>query len=260
MSLMSNAMKPFQAAALAAALFATSSDNSAEAQINSHPNVDSFNYSSSYGPRGPGVFGGAGNFRAQQMVPIYNNEIRNPGGSFNRGFGGTYYTPGFNNYQRPNGRSQGNNLAQTQAVYSSNTRNNTLGFQGNYQYSQQSQAQIIAQRPDPTIEIRKDQIRRFGKLSSDGSFIIVENIIMKAKDGSLYYSPDWHLIIPKTNNFQLPEMADMRRIKDENGNYIYLVSNEGVENAYKKEVEASSTKTPTPRTHLLRQHCCCCCQ
>jgi hypothetical protein len=251
-------MKPLQVATLATAGLFTTTDN-VEAQ--------SFNFSPSYGYRAPGAFGGAGNFRTQSMIPIYNNEIRNPGGSYDRGFFGyNPYTPNYNNFQRPNnnGRTQVQNLSQPQPGYSSSTRINTPGFQGNFQYSQnsqqQSQAQIIAQRPDPTIEIRKNQIREFGKLSSDGSFIYVNNIIMKAKDGSLYYSPDWHLIIPKTNNFQLPEMADMRRIKDENGGYIYLVSNEGVENAYKKEVEASSTKTPTQRTNLLRQHCCCCCQ
>lgn len=179
--------------------------------------------------RGPGYYGGAGAYQAQQWgqanqaaidiissqgrpsdygmrsyPPQYRNDQYNP--SLNNSYQNPYLNQNFN-YNQYNGRNYGQNLSRPSNTYNSRNQNNasgvqirTPGFQGNFQgqAKQYTPGQTPSQRnsnqSDLNTSARIEQINS-AKTSANGDFKYILNLLKEDSQGKLYYSST-HMIIP----------------------------------------------------------------
>jgi hypothetical protein len=234
--------KPLQIAALSAgALLSSAAPNEAQAQqFYQNPGNEIYGRDINYGP---GPYGAAGTNIAQgYWAPIYNQQIQNPtrntfgpyGNNFNQ------YGNGFNS-----NRSQGQAFSRPQASPNPGYSPNQIDTR-----SIEKQKKHL-----DTLE----QIKN-AKTSPDGTFKYVLNI----------NDSKFHLIIPISKDFQLPDMKEMYRVKFKDPfkagtPYYYLVTNDSIETSYQQQ-QQRQTKDGIPAvneacrntTSSLRKLCCPC--
>jgi hypothetical protein len=259
--------KPLQIAALSAgALLSSAAPNEAQAQQswprNNLGNHEFHDRNEIFGggfPSGPGILSAAGTNIAQgYWAPIYNQQIQNPtrnnfspyGNNFNS-YGNGYNQFGNNFNQYGNGfnsnRSQGQAFSRPQASPNPGYSPNQIDTR-----SIEKQKKHL-----DTLE----QIKN-AKTSPDGTFKYVLNI----------NDSKFHLIIPISKDFQLPDMKEMYRVKFKDPfkagtPYYYLVTNDSIETSYQQQ-QQRQTKDGIPAvneacrntTSSLRKLLCCSCK
>ena len=200
---------------------------------------------------------GAGNeIQAQQFYPNPGNEIFGRGINYGPGPYGAagsnltfnYWAPEFNrqiqNPTRNNfNRSQGQAFSRPQASPNPG-----------YSPNQVDPRSVEKQKKHEAI---LEQIKN-AKTSPDGTFKYVLNI----------NDSKFHLIIPISKDFQLPDMKEMYRVKFKDPfkagtPYYYLVTNDSIEKSYQQQQTKAGSQTSTTEacrstTSSLRKLCCPC--
>lgn len=205
--------KPLTIAALSAgALLGSGAGNEIQAQqFYPNPGNEIFGRGINYGP---GPYGAAGTFHAQSWVPIYNQQIQNPTRNNFNPYGNNFnqFGSNFNSYGNNTNRSQGQTFSRPQASTNS-------GYSANQVDPRSLEKQ---KKHQDTLEQIKNS-----KISPDGTFKYVLNI----------NDSKFHLIIPISKDFQLPDMKEMYRVKFKDPfkagtPYYYLVTNDSIETSY----------------------------
>ena len=174
-----------------------------------------------------------------------NQQIQNPTRNNYNQYGNGYNQYG-NGYNNNYNRFQGQTLSrsQTQGSYNSNTQR------------QSTQLQSTAPAPDPNRHNDKLEQIKNAKTSPDGTFKYVLNI----------NNSKFHLIIPISKDFQLPEMKEMYRVEFKDPfkagtPYYYLVTNASIKASHQEQKTNTQTSTPhneacRKTTSCLKQVCC----
>lgn len=239
--------KPLQIAALSAgALLGSGVENEAQAQQTFYPEVygREINYVAGDGVTGPTVT----SFMAREFEVQIKKPTRNNTSPYQNSF--NPYGSNLNS-NRYNFNANGNNSSRSQGQTLSIPQSNS---NSGYSPNQVDPRSIEKQKRHEAI---LEQIKN-AKTSPDGNFKYVLNI----------NDSKFHLIIPISKDFQLPEMNEMYRVKFKDPfkagtPYYYLVSNDSIETSYQQQQTKAGSQTSTTQacrntTSSLRKLCCPC--